>query len=204
MNIICFGDSITAAVEVGRRERWPHLLQVELDRWQPGRFRVFNRGIGGNTTAQGFDRLDTDVIPLLPGLLLVQFGFNDANVRDWAAVPRVSVDEYRRNLCEFHRIATAHGGSCVFLGQHALAFVAGDQGNAQSYECNAEPYHSANRALAAELETPFVDLQESMRMEHLDVTDFVLDDGIHLSRDGNAGYARMVSSCLEELPLLAP
>ncbi len=50
----------------------------------------------------------------------------------------------------------------------------------------------------------FVDLQELMRIEHIDVTDFVLDDGIHLSRDGNAHYARMVSNCLEELPLLAP
>lgn len=152
VNVICFGDSITAAVEVGRLERWPHLLQLELDRWQPGRFRVFNRGIGGNTTAQGFDRLDTDVIALLPGLVVVQFGFNDANVRDWAAVPRVGVAEYQKNLREFHRIAQVHGGWCVFLGQHALGAVAGVQGNAEPYEHNAASYHDAMRKLARELD----------------------------------------------------
>jgi lysophospholipase L1-like esterase len=203
VNIICFGDSITEAAEVGRPGRWPHLLQLELDRWQPGRFRVFNRGVGGNTTAQGFDRLDTDVIALLPGLVLVQFGFNDANVRDWAAVPRVGLAEYQKNLREFDRIAKQHAGGCVFLGQHALGVVAGVQGNAQAYEHNAASYHHAMCGLARELETPFVDLRELMRGERIDVADFVLEDGIHLSRVGNQHYARMVFARLKTLRQLA-
>ena len=105
MNIICFGDSITEGAEFAKPERWPSVLQSKLDSGQMGRFKVYNRGVGGDTTACGFDRLDTDVLPLLPGLLLVQFGFNDANVRDWAVVPRVGLQEFKKNLREFHRIA---------------------------------------------------------------------------------------------------
>ena len=82
MNIICFGDSITEAAEVAPTARWPTVLQSKLDEWKPGRFKVHNLGIGGHTSAQGFDRLDEDLLPVLPGLVVVQFGFNDANVRD--------------------------------------------------------------------------------------------------------------------------
>ena len=94
MNIICFGDSITEAAEVAPTDRWPTVLQSQLDEWKPDRFKVHNLGMGGHTSAQGFDRLDEDLLPVLPGLVLIQFGFNDANVRDWAVVPRVRRRSY--------------------------------------------------------------------------------------------------------------
>ena len=64
MNVVCFGDSIMHAAEFSECNRWPNILQRKLDVWRHGAFTVFNRGIGGNTSARGFDRLETDVIPL--------------------------------------------------------------------------------------------------------------------------------------------
>ena len=60
INIVCFGDSITEGAEFNSNERWTYLLQEKLNSVKPDLFKVHNRGIGGNTTAQGFDRFWTD------------------------------------------------------------------------------------------------------------------------------------------------
>ena len=192
MNIICFGDSITEAAEVAPTDRWPTVLQSQLDEWKPGRFKVHNLGIGGHTSAQGFDRLDEDLLPVLPGLVVVQFGFNDANVRDWAVVPRVGLDEFKKNLREFHRIITVHQGRSVFIISHTIGAVPGEQGNGQSYKDNVEPYNIAIGQIAEELETSCIDLPSMMTQRQVDLGTFLSEDQIHLSADGNRIYADMV------------
>lgn len=196
MNIICFGDSITEGAEFPAHERWPALLQRALERWRAGVYRVHNRGVGGDTTARAFDRLETDVLPLLPGWLLLQFGFNDANVRDWAAVPRVEVAEFKKNLREFHRLARAHGGEGAFVINHTITSVAGRQGNGLSYEQNFAPYDRAVRALADELAAPRIDLPAMMERRRIALRDFLAPDGIHLRVGANALYADMVCEAL--------
>ncbi len=192
MNIICFGDSITEAAEVAPTDRWPTVLQYRLDEWKPGRFKVHNLGIGGHTSAQGFDRLDEDLLPVLPGLVVLQFGFNDANVRDWAVVPRIGLDEFKKNLREFHRIITVHQGRSVFIISHTIGVVPGEQGNGQSYKDNVEPYNIAIGQIAEELKTSCIDLPSMMTQRQVDLGTFLAEDQIHLSADGNRIYADML------------
>jgi lysophospholipase L1-like esterase len=192
MNIICFGDSITEAAEVAPTDRWPTVLQSQLDEWKSDGFKVHNLDIGGHTSAQGFDRLDEDLLPVLPGLVLIQFGFNDANVRDWAVVPRVGIDEFKKNLCEFHRIIIACQGRSVFIINHTIGAVPGEQGNGQSYKDNVEPYNIAIGQIAEELQTSCIDLPSMMTQRQVDLGTFLTEDQIHLSADGNRVYADMV------------
>jgi lysophospholipase L1-like esterase len=56
LNIICFGDSITEGGHVEKQHRWTSILQSMLDEKWPDNYRVINKGIGGNTSAQGLDR----------------------------------------------------------------------------------------------------------------------------------------------------
>ncbi len=72
MNIICFGDSITESAEIHDAARWTSLLQNRLDDYKPGYYQVCNKGVDGNTSAQGFDRYWTDVMPLLPGRMALR------------------------------------------------------------------------------------------------------------------------------------
>lgn len=202
--IICFGDSITEAAEVGPEQRWPRRLQYLLDELWPGGFEVLNRGIGGNTSAQGLDRMGTDILPHLPGVLLVEFGLNDANVYDWARVPRVSLDEFRKNLREFQRIAVNSGGQCVFVVNHTLGEVPGSQGNGQSYRENFAPYNLVIRELAVTLNTPYIDLPAMMAAHNIAVEDFVDSDGIHLTAHGNYMYAEMILAGLQASILSGP
>jgi len=196
-NIICFGDSITAGAEFPEVFRWTTVLQELLEAAQPNLFQVHNRGVDGNTTAQGLDRFSGDVLPLLPGLVLVQFGFNDANVADWVRVPRVSLQEFERNMAEFHRAITRENGTCVFIINHSIGAVTGKQGNRKTYNENFLPYNKAIRKLATELKTPCVDLPLLMRQREINLDDFLSLDLLHLSLEANDEYAEMIFETLK-------
>jgi len=198
LNIICFGDSITEGGDVEKSKRWTSLLQARLDENFPGDYRVVNKGIGGNTSAQGFDRYCDDVLPYLPGLLLVEFGFNDANVKDWSIEPRVSLGEFIRNLREFHRIATANNSSCVFILNHSIADVEGVQGNGLTYNENLLPYDQAVIALAEELRVEVIDLPGMMAVKSIPLGEYLSDDNLHLSEVGNKHYAQMIFDVIIE------
>ncbi len=198
LNIICFGDSITEGGDFEKPKRWTSLLQARLDKNYPKDYRVINRGIGGNTSAQGFDRYCDDVLPYLPGLLLVEFGFNDANVKDWSIEPRVSLGEFIRNLREFHRIATANNSSCVFILNHSIADVEGVQGNGLTYNENLSPYDQAVITLAEELKAEIIGLPEMMAAKGVPLQEYLSDDNLHLSEVGNKHYAQMIFDVIIE------
>ena len=198
LNIICFGDSITEGGDFDKPKRWTSILQSKLDKTFPESYRVINKGIDGNTSAQGFDRFCDDVLPYLPGLLLVEFGFNDANVKDWSIEPRVSLEEFARNLREFHRIATAHNSRCVFILNHSIAEVGGRQGNALTYNENILPYDQAVIALAGELKAGVIDLPEMMAVKSVPLQEYLSNDNLHLSEVGNKHYAQMVFDVIIE------
>ncbi len=199
-NIICFGDSITHGEEFAMHQRWTSLLQEKLNTLQDSAYKVYNRGIGGNTTSQGMDRFASEVLPLLPGVLVIEFGFNDANVKDWSSIPRVSLNEFARNLREFVAIAARHRSQAVLVVNHLIGDVDGDQGNGERYSQNFAAYNACIKNIAHELNTPCIDLPEQMQQRQLEVSEFVSADGIHLSLQANSHYAEMIYQGL--LPVL--
>ncbi len=200
LRIVCFGDSITHSGRVPETSRWPTRVGMLLEQRHPGRFEVHNRGVGGHTSVQGFDRIQTDVIPLLPAVVLVQFGFNDANVRDWARTHRVGLDEFRSKLTELDRIIRAGKGTSVFIVNHLPGKSTGKQGNGKSYRTNYRPYGQAIQQVARELAAPVIDMPARLRARKVRMTDFLRpSDGVHLSARGNEIYADIVAEALEEL-----
>lgn len=197
--LVCFGDSITEGAEFEPAQRWTTLLQQRLDAWQPQSWQVHSRGIGGNTSAQGLARFATDVAPLLPAVVLVQFGFNDANVYDWTDEPRVALADYVDNLRRIYREIVGRGGECIFIINHAIGAIDGRQGNGQSYNANFAPYETALRELVSQLGAQAVDLPARMRDAGADLDAFLAADRLHLSPGGNRVYADMVFAALKHL-----
>ncbi len=193
MNVICFGDSITEAGGSPEGSRWPTVLQLKLDAWRPGAYSVYNRGVGGHTSAQGFDRWDDVIRPLLPGLVLAEFGFNDSHVRDWTVLPRVSMPEFKRNLAEMHRLAAAGGGTCVFIVNHPSGF------DWQFPASGASPCQQAIREVADEVGAAIVDLPALFQERGLGPQGFLDADGVHLTAQGNHVYADLVFGRLQSL-----
>ena len=73
--IVCFGDSLTAGLNIDPGGTYPDDLQSLLDA-KGYHYRVVNSGISGETTKDGLDRINR-VIARHPDLVIVEFGGND-------------------------------------------------------------------------------------------------------------------------------
>src|SRR5262245_46795183 len=62
--IVCLGDSVTGVYyHTGGVRAYPEILEIALKKGYPAaEIRVINAGISGNTTQNGLDRLDRDVL----------------------------------------------------------------------------------------------------------------------------------------------
>lgn len=189
-NIICFGDSITAAAGADC-DKWTGVLQRLLDTREAGLYKVFNRGIGGQTSAQGLTRIFSDVTPHLPGIVLVEFGFNDAVIMQGMLIPLLTIEEFKVKMREIHRIVSVHGGQTVFIINHTQHDKL-EQGNGELYEDTYARYETAIRELIVELAIPGIDLPRMMTERQVNLATFLTDDGIHLTTEGNRIYAEMV------------
>jgi lysophospholipase L1-like esterase len=110
--IVAFGDSITRGYGVPSGSGWVELLPDLLKKESPLQtIPVFNAGGNGNTSAEGLARIASGVLAHMPGLVLVEFGGNDAvhNARN------VSVDAFDRNLLTIDKAVAGRGGSVVFV-----------------------------------------------------------------------------------------
>ena len=196
--VVCFGDSITHAQACAEADRWTTQLAFQLEQASPGGFEVFNRGIGGNTTALALDRIQNDVIPLLPGLVLIEFGINDAYVFPWAKIPRVALPGYMENLAEILRQVRAAQGEAVLIINHPITTRTDQhpQGNNISVGENLELYSQEARAWARNENLTVIDLPELLKQEVVSMEEFWSDDGVHLSPLGNRLYANFVFSSL--------
>ncbi|WP_277585085.1 SGNH/GDSL hydrolase family protein [Psychrobacillus antarcticus] len=88
LEVVCFGDSITA-----RKEGYPSpILTSKLTSKMPG-FNFINAGISGNTTEQAMLRFNKDVLSKRPDLVTVLFGANDSATHKF-----VDLETFKRNI----------------------------------------------------------------------------------------------------------
>jgi lysophospholipase L1-like esterase len=144
------------------------------------------------------DRIQNDVISLLPGLVLIEFGINDAYVFPWAKIPRVALSGYMENLAEILRQVRAAQGEAVLIINHPITTRTDQhpQGNNKSVGANLELYSQEARAWARNENLTVIDLPELLKQEVVSMEEFWSDDGVHLSPLGNRLYANFVFSSL--------
>lgn len=94
VTIVCLGDSVTGVYyHTGGRRAYPEMLEVAIRKVDPkANIHVVNAGISGQTTKNGLERLDRDVLSKHPHLVTVSFGLND--------VARIPPDDFRKSLAE--------------------------------------------------------------------------------------------------------
>ena len=91
LEIICFGDSITA-----RKEGYPSpILTHKLSSKMPN-YEFINAGVSGNTSEQAMFRFNKDVLSKRPDVVTVLFGANDS-----ATDKLVDLDTFKRNISLF-------------------------------------------------------------------------------------------------------
>jgi len=117
-NIICFGDSLTYGTGAAQNKSYPAQLSAMID--QP----VINAGIPGNTTADGLERLETDVLEKSPRIVLITLGGNDLK-------NGVHKDVAFMNLKTIIEAIQAEGGLVVLGG---VKFLILDKGYGEMYK----------------------------------------------------------------------
>ena len=198
--IVCLGDSITESKSVSVLDGWPVRLQLHLTSCGP--WHIYNRGISGQTTRDALERLEKDVLSLLPGWVLIEFGINDSSFRPSQKIPRVSREDFALCLNEIVRQIQEARGKPILMINHPLGTPDPRQPNGKSREANLRTYHEMTRRIATKRECPLVDLHRRLTRHGLSVwrSRGLRKDGIHLTASGHRMYAQAV---IEELtPLL--
>lgn len=105
--LVCFGDSLTAGYGTDPGESYPDYLQSALDA-QGYHYRVVNKGVSGNTTKDGIERLPS-VLALKPAIIIVEFGGNDG-------LRGLPIADSRANLDKIIATLQASGTKIILAG----------------------------------------------------------------------------------------
>lgn len=191
--IVCLGDSVTKAVRPGvlPEETFCAVLERQLTAASCP-VRVFNAGIGGNTTADGLKRFQADVLDHDPDFVVLMFGLNDSWIDRGKTDSRVSVDDYRRNLAEMIARLQARGTKVVLMTPNpAIRPQYEPERNA-----TLKPYVAVVRNLAAEHHLPLVDVYRHFAELDQEVPDVnaYFTDAMHPNPAGQAQIAELLQA----------
>ena len=202
VTIVAFGDSITEAVQQEPARRWPEILRRALQsRFASCEIVMINAGVGGNTSREGMQRLEKDVLARAPQFVLVEFG-NDTTPEP---ARHVSVEEFAKNLDTFRaEVGKRFGGTTILLTFPPIV----DQWHAWrehefflsngGLDACQESYREAPRKLAATRGMVLCDIDAALRKEMAarGPGECILPDGVHLTARGNECVAETVLKAL--------
>ena len=155
VKIVAFGDSITAGGEASKPDlifwrRWVDELQRK---YPHAHLTAINGATGGDTTAQGLQRLQAKVIAEKPDLVLIGFGMNDHNV---SGVPIPQFEENLKRMIA--RIRSETGAEVVLFS----AFSPNPNWKFGSHRM--ADYAAATRRVATETACAYADVFTNWQM----------------------------------------
>ena len=198
MKALCFGDSICYGYGVDPGESWVGMLRTRCAALPGGGPEIVNAGVNGDTTEDGLRRMRRDVEARRPDLLYIQFGLNDC----WVGL--LSSPAVADNVRAMVRRGLDCGARVVVVGNnHPVLF--GDDGLLGG-GIYGERVRRCNAALREAFAAPqpgviFVDLERTFLCAAPDVPALgrlLQDDGLHLSREGNALYCDRLFPALRD------
>lgn len=192
--VCAFGSSNTELSFVNNgRHNWVDWFQINLRNEIGKHVSVTNLGIGGETTVELLGRIERDVRPIQPSLVIVTIGGNDA-VRE---MPVELYTERLRTICslisEYQAIPVLQTYYCPMYHQGPPQFEERFQANMQ-----------ANRDLSSELGLQLVDQYaffEPLYRKYPEDYEKLMRDWLHVNHLGNLAMGQWISDCFG-LPLL--
>ena len=176
VTIVCLGDSVTGVYyHTGGRRAYPEMLEIAIKlAVTKANVTVINAGISGNTTLDGLNRLDRDVLAKKPDLVTVSFGLND--------MTRISEEQFRKNLETI--VARCREAKCdvVLCTPNAVLNTGGRPTE------KLERYCEIIRATARDLKLAVCDQYRSgdaLRTKDAAGWRLTLSDAIHPNMDGH-------------------
>ena len=176
--IVCFGDSLTAGYGADPGHSYPDYLQTLLDS-RGYQYRVVNRGVSGNTTKDGVNRLK-DVLAANPEIAVVEFGGNDG-------LRGLPITATRANLDQI--ISTLQKAGVKV----ALAGITLPPDYGQDY------VHNVNETFTMAAKKYHVPLLPFLLIHVYNIPGGLQQDGIHATAKGNVIVAEEVFALIKPL-----
>ena len=177
--LVCFGDSLTAGAGVDPDEAYPAYLQQRLDK-EGYAYRVVNKGISGDTTKDGINRLD-EVLGMHPQVVVVEFGGNDG-------LRGIPVSQAQRNLDLMVGRLKAGGAKVAVAGITLPPQYGGEY---------IRSFNAMFPAVAGKYHVPLLPF---VLQDVYGVPGDIQEDGVHATSQGNKQVAINVEKLV--LPLL--
>ncbi len=192
VRVVCLGDSVTGVYyHTGGRRAYPEMLELALKRLYPNaQVQVFNAGISGNTTIDGLNRFEADVLAHKPQLVTVMFGLND--------MTRVPLETYEANLAAMIQKCRAAGAETLLCTPNAVIDTP-SRPTARLLE-----YVAAMRRVGERERTPVVDAYaacESVRAEDAFQWLLTMSDEIHPNMTGHKLFAEKIAQAISGRPV---
>lgn len=191
--VLLFGDSITAGQYIAPRYRWTSVFTRDLEASFPGEYDVEVRAVSGETSRQALIRFPELIVEWPIDIVLLQFGFNDANywLSEGGKHPRVSLGAFRENLLEMVDRARLAGVYTVILAtNHATTKLIGD---GRSLQESKVAYDHVAREVAVATGCPLFDAAAvfgQFTVSELGELLLPYPDCLHLSVEGHEIYGR--------------
>ncbi len=186
--IVAFGDSLTA------RQGYVSMLYGYIGT------EVVNSGVGGDSTVNGKQRFQRDVLDLDPDIVLICFGMNDQACNISSKKPNISIDTYRENLEYFAKTLTEKNVDVVFVTPNPVCtekgyYVGGSYNLDYGYGFMKD-FCNVMREVAFKYNCGLVDVNQQC-VKNEDLTKFLLaGDGIHQTVYGHTRYADLIADYL--------
>jgi lysophospholipase L1-like esterase len=160
-------------------------LEFGVEAW-PARMDAIGRGVCGETTRQALERFPRDVQEDPADVTVIQFGHNDCN--RWESdggLPRVSLEAFRANLSEMVARCRAFDTPPVLCTLTPAL-------KTREYDRDLHYYNTEIRRVSHSLKVPLVDVRQAFADG--DLSELLMDDGLHLTEAGHDVYAASVSA----------
>ncbi len=156
---------------------------------------ITNLGIGGETTVNLLDRIERDVKPLQPSMVIVTIGGNDTVTEMPARLYAERLNEICMIIREYQAIPVLQTYYCPVYHQGPLGFQARFEANMQ-----------ANRDLSEEMDIALIDQYaffEPFYREYPQEYEVLMRDWLHVNHLGNLVMAQRAASGLglPEIPV---
>ena len=97
-NIVIIGDSFVQGVGDEENDGWTGIFRREFEK----RYNIFIKGYGGNNIYDVLARIEKDLLPFHPSIVILQVGINDSRLRKSLGFSNeIKEGKFRKGLEEF-------------------------------------------------------------------------------------------------------
>ena len=196
MNICVLGDSITYGGYDPINGGWVTLLRNYFEKKYEGEIHVYNLGINGDNTDGLLKRIENELIPREPEIIVLAIGINDTQYINSKNDYRLSLERFQNNIKEISEIAKKFTSKIVFVGLTAV-----DETKTTPVPWNNDKFYKNERIelfnefiknFCAENNLKFVELDQLLSGQDL-------DDGLHPNNEGHKKIFGKIKPVMENL-----